>query len=75
LGFDPGIAVGVLHNLVWDFLNIALNFRIGVLATDETLCSEKCVLGVDNSLSLGGDTDQSLSVLGEADDGRCCSGT
>ncbi|XP_077660306.1 uncharacterized protein AFUA_2G09950 [Aspergillus fumigatus Af293] len=37
---NPGIAVGVLNNLVGDLLDVTLNLRIGELATDETLGGE-----------------------------------
>jgi hypothetical protein len=75
LRLDPGIAIGVLYDLVGNLLDITLDLCIGVLAADETFRREEGVFGVDNSLSLGRDTDQSLAVLGEADDGRCCSRT
>ena len=75
LGLEPGITVGVLDDLVWDLLDVALDLSIGELATDETLGSEKSVLWVDDSLALGGDTDETLALLGETNDGRCCSTT
>lgn len=65
----------MLHNLVRNLLNIALNFSIGELSSDETLCGKEGVLGVDNRLSLCGDTNETLAILGEADDGWCCSST
>jgi hypothetical protein len=61
-----------LHDLVGHLLDVALNLSIGELAADETLRGEKGVLGVDNGLALGGDTDKTLAVLGETDDGGCC---
>jgi hypothetical protein len=75
LGLEPGVTVGVLDDLVWDLLDIALNLSVGELAADETLGSEKSVLGVDDSLALGGDTNETLALLGETNDGRCCSAT
>jgi len=75
LGLEPGITVGVLDDLVWDLLDIALDLSIGELSADETLGSEKSVLGVDDSLALGGDTDETLALLCETDDGWCCAAT
>lgn len=74
-GRDPGIAVAVLDDLVGDLLDITLNLDVGELATDQTLGSEKGVLGVDDSLALGGDTDEALTVLGKGNDGGSCAGT
>jgi hypothetical protein len=65
----------VLDDLVGNLLDVLLNLAIGELATDETLGSEKSVLGVDDSLALGGDTNETLALLGETNDGRCCSTT
>lgn len=72
---NPGVAVGVLDDLVRNLLNIALNLGIGELAADETLGGEQSVLGVDDSLTLGGDTNEALTILGETDDGRSRPGT
>ena len=68
LCLDPCVAVGVLNNLVWNLLDIALHLSIAELAADETLGSEKSVLWVHNSLSLGCDTNQTLAILCEAND-------
>jgi hypothetical protein len=65
----------VLDDLVGHLLDIALDLSIGELAADETLGSEEGVLGVDNSLALGGNTDKALALLCETDDGRCCAAT
>ena len=75
MGLEPGITVGVLDDLVGDLLDVLLDLAVGELATDETLGSEEGVLGVDDSLTLGGDTDETLALLGETNDGRCCSTT
>lgn len=75
LGLEPSIAVGVLDDLVRHLLDIALNLSIGELATDETLCGEESVLRVHDCLTLRGNTNETLAVLGETDDGRCCAGT
>jgi hypothetical protein len=75
LGLEPGITVGVLDDLVGDLLDVLLDLGVGELAADETLGSEEGVLGVDNSLALGGNTDKALALLCETDDGRCCAAT
>ena len=75
LGLEPCVTVAVLDDLVGDLLDIALNLSVGELATDETLGSEESVLGVDDSLTLGGDTDETLALLCETNDGRCCAAT
>jgi len=75
LRLEPCVAVGVLDDLVGHLLDITLNLDIGVLATDETLCGEESVFRVDDSLTLGGDTDKTLALLGETNDRRCCSCT
>lgn len=77
LGLEPRIAVGVLDDLVGDLLDVALDLDVGELATDKTLGGEEGVLGVDDGLALGGNTDKTLALLGETDDrgGRastCC---
>lgn len=75
LGLEPSIAVGVLDDLVGDLLDVALDLSVGELAADEALGSEQSVLGVDDGLALGGDTDEALAVLSETDDGGGCAGT
>jgi hypothetical protein len=40
LSFNPSITIGVLHNLVWNLLDIALYFCICELAADKTLRGE-----------------------------------
>jgi hypothetical protein len=65
----------VLDDLVGNLLDVLLDLSVGELATDETLGSEEGVLGVDDSLALGGDTDETLALLCETDDGRCCAAT
>lgn len=62
---DPGVAVGVLDNLVGDLLDVSLNLSVLELATDQSLGGEESVLRVDNSLSLGSNTDQTLTILGK----------
>ena len=70
LGLEPCIAVAVLDDLVRDLLDIALDLDVGELATDQTLGGEEGVFGVDDGLALGGNTDKTLALLGETDDGR-----
>jgi hypothetical protein len=72
---NPGIAVGVLNDLVGDLLDVTLDLGIGELATDETLGGEQSVLRVDNGLTLGSNTDQTFTILGESNNGGCCSST
>jgi hypothetical protein len=69
MSLDPGIAVGVLDDLVWHLLDVALDLRVLVLASDETLGGEEGVLRVDDSLALGSDTNKPLAIGSEADDG------
>ena len=71
----PRVTVGVLNDFVGDLLQVTLNLVVGELATDETLGGEQSVLGVDNSLTLGGNTDQTLTILSKANNRRCCPGT
>ncbi|ROW02352.1 hypothetical protein VSDG_02455 [Cytospora chrysosperma] len=66
-GRHPGVAVGVLDDLVRDLLDVALNLNIGELSADQPLGGEEGVFGVNDGLTLGGDTDQTLAILGESD--------
>jgi hypothetical protein len=74
-GLNPGVTVGVLDNLVGDLLDVTLDLSIGELATNQTLGSEECVLGVDDGLTLSGNTDETLAILGETDNGGGCAST
>jgi hypothetical protein len=65
----------VLDNLVGHLLDVLLDLSIGELATDQTLGSKEGVLGVDDGLALGGDTDETLALLCEANDGGSCAAT
>ena len=47
----------MLYDLVGDFLDIALAFLVGIFTADKSLRGKKGVFGVDNSLTLGRDTD------------------
>ena len=66
LCLNPRVTVGVLDNLVWHLLDVALHLSIAELATDETLRGEKGVLWIHNGLTLGRNTDQTLAIFGEA---------
>jgi hypothetical protein len=65
----------VLDNLVGDLLDVTLDLSIGELATNQTLGSEESILGVDDGLTLSGNTDETLAILGETDNGGGCAGT
>jgi hypothetical protein len=65
----------VLNNLVGDLLDVTLDLSIGELATNQTLGSEESILGVDDGLTLSGNTDETLAILGETNDGGSCAGT
>lgn len=75
LRLHPGITIAMLYNLVWNLLDIALDFGIGELSSDKTLGSEKSVFRVDDCLTLCCDTNETLAFLGEADNRGCCSST
>ncbi|KAF3068827.1 hypothetical protein CFAM422_007852 [Trichoderma lentiforme] len=62
---DPGIAIGVLDDLVGDLLDVTLDLSVAELATDQSLGGEEGVLWVDHGLSLGSNTNQSLAILGK----------
>jgi hypothetical protein len=57
----------VLDDLVRDLLDVALHLSIAELAADETLGGKESILWVHNSLTLGCNTNQTLAILGEAD--------
>jgi hypothetical protein len=75
LGLEPCVAVAVLDNLVGNLLDVLLDLSVGELATDKTLGGEESVLGVDNGLTLGSNTDKTLAFLCETDDRGGCAGT
>ncbi|KAH3663984.1 hypothetical protein OGAPHI_004698 [Ogataea philodendri] len=72
---NPGVTVGVLDDLVRNLLQVSLDLLVLESSTDQSLGSEQGVLWVDNSLSLGWNTNESLAVLGESHNGRSGSGT
>lgn len=75
LSLEPCIAVGVGDDLVWDLVQVTLDLGVLELATDETLGGEEGVLWIDDCLTLGGNTNQALTLLGETDNGWGCPGT
>jgi hypothetical protein len=56
-------------------LVVLLDLLVTELTTDQTLEGEDSVLRVDDRLTLGRETDETLAMLGEGDDGGCGSGT
>lgn len=69
LSLNPSVTVAVRDDLEGDVVEILLDLGVLELSSNQPLGSEQGVLGVDNSLSLGGHTNKSLTVLGECDDG------
>ena len=67
---EPGISVGVLGDFERNIVDVLLHLSVGVLSTDETLRGEEGVFVVDDGLSLGGESNESLSFFREGDDGR-----
>ncbi|KAH3669579.1 hypothetical protein OGATHE_002391 [Ogataea polymorpha] len=74
-GLNPSVTISVLDDLVWNLIQVSLHLLILKSSTDQSLCGKQGVLWVDHSLSLGWNTDQSLTVLGEGNDRRSSSGT
>ena len=54
-------------------LGIVLNLLVRELTTNETLEGEDGVCRVDDGLALSGQTNKTFAVLGEGDNGGCCS--
>ena len=70
LGFDPGVAVVGLDDLVGHHVDVLLHDVVVELAADEALDREQGVLRIGHRLALGRLADQDFVVLGERDDGR-----
>ena len=70
LDLDERLA-GLVDDLERPVLGIVLDLLVRELATNETLEAVNGVRRVDDGLTLGGQTDQTLTVLGESDDGGC----
>jgi hypothetical protein len=65
----------MLDNLVRDLVKILLNLLVLKSTTNQTLGGKQGILWVDNSLSLGGSTNKSLTILGEGDNRWSGTGT
>ena len=52
-------------------LHIRLDLRVAELTTNQPLEREDSVRAVHDSLTFCGETNETLAVLGEGDDGRC----
>lgn len=72
LRLDPGIAVGMLHDLVRHLFDVALTFSIRVFTANKPLSGEKGIFRIDNGLTLSRYTDQALSIFCKGDDGGRC---
>ena len=59
-----------LHDLVGDELLVLLDHRVFEAAADQALDREEGAGRVGDSLTLGGQADKALAVVGEGDDGR-----
>src|SRR5690606_30237785 len=70
LGFDPGVAVAVLHDLVGNEFLVLLDHRVVVAPADQTLDREEGVLRVGDRLSLGRLADEALVRIGKSHDRR-----
>ncbi len=57
-------------NLEGDVVQVLLDLLVLELSPNETLGGEKGRLGVDDGLALGGKTNETLTVLGEGNNGR-----
>mmetsp|Transcript_58 Transcript_58/g.35 ORF Transcript_58/g.35 Transcript_58/m.35 type:complete len:307 (+) Transcript_58:998-1918(+) len=70
LSLNPGVTVAGSDDLVGEGLEILLGSFIIESTPDQTLAREDRVLGVSDSLSLGGDSNESLGVVGEGNSRR-----
>ena len=70
VGFDPGVAVRCLDDLVGDELLVLLDHRVVVAAADQALHREERSLGIGHRLTLGGLADEALAVIGDGNDRR-----
>ncbi len=66
---DPGVAIGGLHHLVGDEALLAVHIGIVELAAHEALDRVDGIFRVGDGLALGDFADQTLTALGEGDDG------
>src|ERR1700733_8349591 len=70
VGFDPGVAVGCLDDLVGDELLVLLDHRVVIAAADEALDREESPLGIGHRLALGRLPDEALAIIAKGDDRR-----
>lgn len=61
----------MLDDLVWNLLDVALDFRVCELSSDETFRGEQCILGVDDGLTLSCNSNKSLAFLRKSYYGGC----
>ena len=70
VGFDPGVAIGRLDDLVGDELLVLFHHRIVVAAADEALDRKESPLGIGYGLALGRLADEALAIVAKGDDRR-----
>jgi len=70
VGFDPGVAIRCLDDLVRDELLVLLDHRVVIAAADKALDRKEGPLGVGHRLALGRLADEALSVIAEGNNGR-----
>src|SRR5690606_3257820 len=70
LGFDPGIAIVRLDDLVGDKLLVLLDRGVIEAATDKALDGKQGVFGIGDRLALGRLAYKALVRVGESNDGR-----
>jgi hypothetical protein len=68
VGFDPGVAVGSLDDLVGDELLVLLDHRVVVAAADQALHCEEGALGISDRLALGRLADEAFAIVRESND-------
>src|SRR6185312_12792831 len=70
VGFDPGVAVRCLDDLVGNELLVLLDHRVVVAAADQALHCEERTLWIGHGLALGRLADEALTVVSYGDDRR-----
>ncbi len=66
-GFDPGIAVRRLDDLVGHHIDVLLGHRIVEAPPDQALDGEEGIVGIGDRLALGRLADEPLAVFGKGD--------
>ena len=69
-GFDPGVAVARLDDLIGNKTHVLLGHRVGEGATDQALDCKKRLFGIGDRLTLGRLADEALAIVGESDNRR-----